>query len=45
MAEPHRFEDRFDHPFFRSAEFDEFETVEADGIFEEIGHGRSSVWL
>ena len=39
MGEAHRLEDRFDHALFGSAEFDEFEAVEADGIFKEIGHG------
>ena len=38
VGKAHRFENRFHHALFRGAEFDEFEAVEADGVFEEIGH-------
>ena len=34
----HRLEHRFDRALLRRAEFDEFEAVETDGVFEDIGH-------
>ena len=37
-AEAHSFKGRFQHTFVGSGEFDEFETVETDRIFEQVGH-------
>ena len=38
VGKPHGLENRFDDAFFGGAEFDEFEAVEADGVFKQVGH-------
>ena len=39
MLEAHTLEHGLNYAFLRCAEFNEFEAVEADGVFEQIIHG------
>ena len=41
LREAHRGEHRFKHAFDRGAEFDEFEAVEAQRVFEQVSHDGS----
>jgi hypothetical protein len=40
-AETHAFKHRFQKALFRRGKFDEFEPIESQRVFEQIGHIRA----